>query len=164
MCRSFSHGLFALRITESVLVGREGRGFPFQADCDPHHSRQNNMRHSIRRMDAQRMRRFKTLLVIRQHELRLRIKDNQQYARGAEPEPDIVDQAASESEKGSLFKRSDREYQLLRAIDSALDRIRAGSYGKCLSCTKDIDERRLAAIPWTPYCIQCEEASETVTR
>jgi RNA polymerase-binding transcription factor DksA len=51
-------------------------------------------------MDAQQMQRFKTLLEVRQHELRLRIKDNQQYARGTEPEPDIVDQAASESEKG----------------------------------------------------------------
>jgi DnaK suppressor protein len=115
-------------------------------------------------MDGHRMRRFKTLLEVRQHELRLRIKGNQQYARGAEPEPDIVDQAASESDKGSFFERSDREHQLLRAIDSALDRIRAGSYGACLSCRKEIDERRLAAIPWTPYCIQCEEASEAVTR
>jgi RNA polymerase-binding transcription factor DksA len=53
-----------------------------------------------------------------------------------------------------------QQRQLLRAIDSALGRIRDGTYGKCLSCGKQIDGRRLAAVPWTPYCIQCEEDFE----
>ena len=111
-------------------------------------------------MNAQRMRRFKTMLEIHQHELRLSIEHHQQYARGMEPEPDTVDQAASRAEKESLLQRSNQEQQLLRAIDSALGRIRAGTYGKCLSCGKEIDGRRLAAVPWTPCCIQCEEAFE----
>jgi DnaK suppressor protein len=111
-------------------------------------------------MNAQRMRRLKTLLEIRQHELRLSIEHHQQYARGVEPEPDTVDQAASRSEKESLLQRSNQEQQLLRAIDSALGRIRDGTYGKCLSCGKQIDGNRLAAVPWTPYCIPCEEAFE----
>jgi len=111
-------------------------------------------------MNAQRMRRFKMLLGNHQHELRLRIEHQQQYARGVEPEPDTVDQAASGSEKESLLQRSNQEQQLLRAIDSALGRIRDGTYGKCLSCGKEIEGRRLAAVPWTPYCIQCEEDVE----
>jgi len=111
-------------------------------------------------MNAQRMRRLKTLLEIRQHELRLSIEHHQQYARGVEPEPDTVDQAASRSEKESLLQRSNQEQQLLRAINSALGRIRDGTYGKCLSCGKQIDGNRLAAVPWTPYCIPCEEAFE----
>ncbi|MGA7926390.1 MAG: TraR/DksA family transcriptional regulator [Candidatus Sulfotelmatobacter sp.] len=81
-----------------------------------------------------------------------------------EPEPDTVDQAASGYEKGSLLQRSNQEQQLLRAIESALGRIQDGTYGKCLpvllSCGKQIDGRRLAAVPWTPYCIQCEETFE----
>jgi DnaK suppressor protein len=111
-------------------------------------------------MDGQRMRRFKTLLEVRQHDLRLSIEHHQQYARQVEPESDTVDQAASGSEKASLLQRSSREQQLLRAIDSALGRIRDRTYGKCLSCGKEIDGRRLAAVPWTPYCIQCEEIFE----
>ena len=118
------------------------------------------MRHSIDRMNAQQMRRLKTLLEVRQHELRLSIKHHKQYARRAEPEPDAVDQAASGSEKESLLQRSSREQQLLRATDSALGRIRAGTHGKCLSCGKQIDGRRLAAVPLTPYCIHCEEEFE----
>jgi DnaK suppressor protein len=111
-------------------------------------------------MNAQQMRRLKTLLEVRQHELRLSIEHRQQYARAVEPEPDTVDQAASGSEKESLLQRSSREQQLLRAIDSALGRIQDRTYGRCLSCGKEIDGRRLAAVPWTPYCIQCEEDSE----
>jgi DnaK suppressor protein len=112
-------------------------------------------------MDGQRMRRFKSLLEVRQHELRLSIEHHLLDARlRVEPEADTVDQAASGYEKGSLLQRSNQEQQLLRAIDSALGRIQDGTYGKCLSCGKQIDGRRLAAVPWTPYCIQCEEAFE----
>jgi len=111
-------------------------------------------------MNAQQMQQLKSLLEVRQRDLRLSIGHHQQYARGVEPEPDTVDQAASRSEKESLFQRSSREQQSLRAIDLALGRIRDGTYGKCLSCGKQIDGRRLAAVPWTPYCIPCEEDFE----
>ncbi len=134
--------------------------FPFQADCDQHHFRHSDTRHSNDRMNAQQMRRVKTLLEVRQHELRLSIEHHQQYARRVEPEPDTVDQAASRSEKESLLQRSNQQRQLLRAIDSALGRMRDETYGKCLSCSREVGGRQLAAVPWTPYCIQCEEDFE----
>lgn len=137
-----------------------GGGFPFKQTVTSITFVPATTRHSIDRMNGQQMRRLKALLEVRQHELCLSIEHYQQYARGVEPEPDTVDQAASGSEKESLLQRSSREQQLLRAIDSALGRIRDGTYGKCLSCGKEIDGRRLAAVPWTPYCIQCEEESE----
>jgi DnaK suppressor protein len=111
-------------------------------------------------MDRQQMQRVKTLLEIRQHELRLSIEHNLHYARRAEPEPDTVDQAANGFEKESVLRRSGQEQLLLRAIESALGRIRVGTYGKCLSCGKEIDEKRLGAVPWAVHCIQCEEEFE----
>lgn len=111
-------------------------------------------------MDAQQMQRFRSLLEIRQQELRQRIEQNQRHARGAEPEPDIVDQAANESERESFFGRNDREHQLLQVIESALECVRTGAYGECVTCGNKISEKRLAAIPWTAYCIQCEEVIE----
>ena len=143
-----------------VAVFPMAGGFPFRADCDQHHFRHSATRHSIDRMNAQQMQRLKTLLEVRQHELRLRIEHHQQYARRVEPESDAVDQAASGSEKESLLQGSSREQQLLRAIDLALGRIQDGTYGKCLSCGKEIGGKRLAAVPWTPCCIQCEENFE----
>ena len=111
-------------------------------------------------MDGQQIQRVKTLLEIRQHELRLSIEHRLRNARRAEPEPDTLDQAANGFEKQSLLQRSNQEQQLLRAIESALGRIRNGTYGKCLSCGKEIDEKRLGSVPWALHCIQCEEEFE----
>lgn len=40
---------------------------------------------------------------------------------------------------------------LLADVNGALQRLDAGTYGTCLVCGKDIDPRRLAAIPWAKY-------------
>ena len=111
-------------------------------------------------MDGQQIQRVKTLLEIRQHELRLSIEHHLHFARRAEREPDTLDQAADGVEKASLLNRSGQEQWLLRAIESALGRIRDGTYGTCLSCGKEIDEKRLGAVPWAVHCIQCEEDFE----
>ena len=35
-----------------------------------------------------------------------------------------------------------------------------GSYGVCLHCEEDIKPKRLDAVPWTKYCIRCQEAAD----
>jgi DnaK suppressor protein len=111
-------------------------------------------------MDRRQIQRFKMRLDVRQHELRLTIEHQLQYARRAEPEPDTMDQATSGYEKESLLQRSNQEQQVLRAVESALGRIRDGSFGQCVSCHNEIDRKRLEAVPWTQYCIQCQEDFE----
>ena len=51
------------------------------------------------------------------------------------------------------LERSGREQ--LKAILSALDRIEQGDFGRCSLCGGDIDEPRLKALPFTPYCVGC---------
>jgi len=41
-----------------------------------------------------------------------------------------------------------------------LARLADGSYGSCLDCGDEINPKRLNAVPWTPYCITCQEAVE----
>ena len=48
----------------------------------------------------------------------------------------------------------------LDSIDSALERIQEGSYGKCIQCDGVISKTRLNAIPYTPVCIKCAELQE----
>jgi RNA polymerase-binding transcription factor DksA len=48
----------------------------------------------------------------------------------------------------------------LGSIDSALERIQDGSYGKCIQCDGAISKARLNAIPYTPVCIKCAEIQE----
>ncbi len=43
--------------------------------------------------------------------------------------------------------------QTVSEIDAALLRIEDGTFGVCEICGKSIGEERLAAIPWTRYCI-----------
>ena len=45
-------------------------------------------------------------------------------------------------------------------VASALRRLREGSYGQCLDCGETIDARRLAALPATPYCTDCQALHE----
>jgi RNA polymerase-binding transcription factor DksA len=40
-----------------------------------------------------------------------------------------------------------------------LDRIQAGTFGICVKCGKPIAERRLDAVPHTPFCQSCASAS-----
>ena len=49
---------------------------------------------------------------------------------------------------------------VLAAIDVALERIEEGTFGKCVSCAREIAEDRLAAIPWATQCIDCKRREE----
>ena len=48
----------------------------------------------------------------------------------------------------------------LGSIDSALERIQDGTYGKCIQCDGVISKERLNAIPYTPVCIKCAQLQE----
>jgi len=82
-------------------------------------------------------------------------------------DPDrLVDNAASDTEakEESSHERMEALEKELRLnvadIDGAIDRIKNGSYGKCLSCGKLIDTDRLAVKPTALYCVDCERKKE----
>lgn len=54
----------------------------------------------------------------------------------------------------------DNAEHLLAAIDSALARIDAGSYGNCVRCEEVIGRERLEALPWATKCIECKRLEE----
>ena len=73
---------------------------------------------------------------------------------------DLADKAASAYSKELNFSLSDTERNLLMAIEEAFGRMREGSYGTCTNCGNVIGEKRLQAVPWTPFCIDCQELQE----
>ena len=73
---------------------------------------------------------------------------------------DVVDKAESSYTKEFLLSLSDAERELLFLIDEALKRIEKCDYGICQMCQKEIGKKRLEAIPWTPYCINCQQKAE----
>jgi len=58
------------------------------------------------------------------------------------------------------LKLSDQESQMVADIDMALRRMEEGSYGMCVRCGKDIDEKRLEAMPTARYDAACQSAME----
>jgi DnaK suppressor protein len=73
---------------------------------------------------------------------------------------DLADKAASAYSKELNFSLSDGERGLLMLIEEAFNRIREGNFGTCTNCGNPIGEKRLSAVPWTPYCIDCQELQE----
>lgn len=55
----------------------------------------------------------------------------------------------------------EREVKSLLQIDAALKRIDNGEFGICLDCEEPIAPKRLAAVPWTAYCLECQEIHDT---
>src|SRR5512144_2372681 len=53
----------------------------------------------------------------------------------------------------------DHDRQHLAAIDAALARLDAGTYGMCTACHRPIAPERLEALPWAALCIDCSRSS-----
>jgi DnaK suppressor protein len=113
-------------------------------------------------MDKKKLEVYKQRLEKRQLELRRTVNRNQVDGRSADEDTaqDIADRAASSYNKEFLFSQSNNERQLLMMVDGALARIREGSFGECISCGKEINAKRLEAVPWTRHCIECQEKLE----
>jgi len=101
---------------------------------------------------------FKKILEARQAELAqvLRRRD----AIAIEKSADALDEVQHAAERELAIRNLDRESNLLRLVKLALRRIEERSYGTCMHCEEDINPRRLAAVPWAPYCIACQEAAD----
>lgn len=113
-------------------------------------------------MDKKKLDYFKKRLESRQVELRRMVSRTEQDGRTVDEDSaqDIADRAASSYTKEFLFHQSNNDRQLLQMVESALERLREGRFGECISCGKEINAKRLEAVPWTRHCIECQEKLE----
>ena len=73
---------------------------------------------------------------------------------------DLADKAASAYSKELNFSLSDTERNVLMLVEEAFVRMKNGSFGTCANCGNTIGEKRLQAVPWTAFCIDCQELQE----
>jgi DnaK suppressor protein len=113
-------------------------------------------------MDKKKIEYFKKRLESRQHDLRRTVTRTEQDGRTVDEDSaqDIADRAASSYTKEFLFHQSNNDRQLLAMVEGALERMRQGDFGECISCGKEINIKRLEAVPWTRHCIECQEKLE----
>jgi len=102
---------------------------------------------------------FRTLIEKREQDLLNEMDRNQTEAR------EMTDQTSTEAMermvnlegRDTLLSHNDADFQELNEVRAALERLDNGTFGKCLDCGRDIPPARLAAIPWTAYCIEDQE-------
>jgi DnaK suppressor protein len=73
------------------------------------------------------------------------------------------DASVVDEEKSELFQEADGDLATLNQVRDALQRIEHGTFGKCVVDGGPIDEKRLRAVPWTPYCLKHEQLLEKKT-
>jgi DnaK suppressor protein len=101
---------------------------------------------------------YKAMLEAKQVELSAGLRNRDDIA--IEKTPDAIDEVQLAGERELAIRNLDRESNLLRNVKGALVRIHDGSYGVCMHCEEDIKIKRLDAVPWTKYCIKCQEAAD----
>jgi DnaK suppressor protein len=99
---------------------------------------------------------FRKILEAKQAELARVLRNRDAIA--IEKSADAIDEVQHAAERELAIRNLDRESQLLRMVKLALQRMNEGGYGICLHCEEPINPKRLAAVPWAPYCIRCQEA------
>jgi DnaK suppressor protein len=109
-------------------------------------------------MTKTELNKYKTLLEAKQAELAGGLRNREGIA--IEKTADALDEVQLAGERELAIRNLDRESNLLRNVRLALSRIADGSYGTCLHCEEEISPKRLNAVPWTAYCIRCQEAAD----
>ncbi len=71
-----------------------------------------------------------------------------------------MDELQYASERDLAIRNVDRASTLLHDVKTALLRIHDGSFGTCIHCEWQISPKRIAAVPWAPLCIECQEAAD----
>lgn len=113
-------------------------------------------------MDKKKLEHFKKVLEERRDQLSKLAARNENEGRLTDENnaQDIADRALSSYNKEFLFSQSQNERAMLNMVKGALARLADGTFGQCISCAEDINERRLDAVPWTRHCIACQEKLE----
>ena len=80
-----------------------------------------------------------------------------------QPEPDAFDQMQDEFDRAVVIEILGRHSAVRREVRDAIRRIQNGKYGLCLGCGRQIDSKRLTALPWAVRCLRCQENVDAET-
>lgn len=113
-------------------------------------------------MNAKKLEHFKKILHAQLRDLTNQVTDDRAAAIDSADDnaKDVVDKSQQDVNQELALQLGERASRMIAEIDQALLRIDEGTYGKCERCGKEIDERRLEAVPTARYDAVCQEAIE----
>jgi DnaK suppressor protein len=118
---------------------------------------------TYQRMDQKKLEHFRQILLRELPEHAQHVREDQRSAiEGTEDGvKDSLDMSIEDVNKEIAFRLGERESEMVADIYDALRRIDEGTYGKCQRCGRDIDERRLEALPTARYDAECQALIES---
>ena len=109
-------------------------------------------------MDKNRLAKFEEILGKKREELRHNLSRTQgERGEAQDFGRDEADRATASLSKEMTFRQQAQERGLLMLVEAAIGRINNGTFGECLNCGQEIGANRLNAVPWSRYCITCQE-------
>jgi DnaK suppressor protein len=117
-------------------------------------------------MRKDRVASFKKRLLEKQRQLTEEVGRSALYGKDQEDDSikDLGDQANTAYTREFFFELGNGNRELLRDVEAALRKIEDGSFGSCERCGEPIAERRLDALPFARYCIDCQRVIEQEER
>jgi DnaK suppressor protein len=86
--------------------------------------------------------------------------DDQSELSSAAGDQHLADHASDMFDREVDESLEENAEQLVHEIDTALARIKEGTYGTCARCGGTIPEERLAAVPYATLCLDCKRTEE----
>ena len=113
-------------------------------------------------MNVQTIDKFKRILVAERERLLNNSKESIKHDLNTSTDdlPDEADLAASEINQSLTFELRNRERVMISKINTALQKIKEGTFGLCQACEEPIEKRRLDARPFSTLCVACQEQHE----
>jgi DnaK suppressor protein len=73
---------------------------------------------------------------------------------------DAGDASVEDESESEDFTEAEQDADVLQQVRGALQRIEEGTFGRCAVDGGPIEEKRLEAVPWTPYCLKHQQQLE----
>ena len=89
-----------------------------------------------------------------------RLKDKKNMDMPENEVGDPIDVASQSLDKEILFELSGNSHNTTGQIEAALRKIEKGIYGRCELCRQPIPKKRIKALPFARYCVNCQHSSE----
>lgn len=113
-------------------------------------------------MNANKVRKFQSKLETARSALLGDVEKNLKSSKevSSEAMPDISDDAARSYTRQLMLNLGEQDWERLKLIEEALEKINSGEFGICQECEKPIPEARLNVVPFAKYCVDCLDEIE----
>lgn len=113
-------------------------------------------------MEKEKLEYFKKKLLELRKQLISALKEKYEEAKDFDIDSgaDLADEAYNLYSKNIVLGKVETDALKLRLVEQALQRIENNTYGICIECEDEIDEKRLEYVPFARYCTECKSELE----